>query len=235
VLFLRCHGIPRHPAPDGILQLTILADRRRQTTRASPTRLEYLNMSSQTSRKIIVAGVMAAVVGVGVVTFALRSHPVTAVAQRPQPTTPVTQIPAAALRAAEIPAATPPVAQIPDVPAAEAQVPAAPAETAHHSSVDTRSADTATPSAVEHKSTRKQHLAKADTSAAATDSSAARRLSAIDTTEKPASKTVADSAEGPKSADELTTTPAISSSPADDPKVGTSTEFADSDSQTTPR
>jgi hypothetical protein len=60
-------------------------------------------MSSQTSRKIIVASVMAAVVGIGVVTFALRSHPVASVAQIPHPPTPVTEVPAATLRAADTP------------------------------------------------------------------------------------------------------------------------------------
>ena len=192
-------------------------------------------MNSQTSRKIIVAGVMAAVVSVAVVTFALRSHPTTVIAQTPQPTTPVTQIPAAALRAAEVPAAAPALAQIPDVPAGESQPPDAPAAVAHHSSVDTGSTDTAAPPAVERKVARKQHLAKADTGAVAIDSAAARAESATDRTEKTASKTVADSVDGVKSADELTTTPAISGSPADDQKVGTSTEFAESDSQVTPR
>ena len=71
-------------------------------------------MNSQTSRKIIVASVMAAVVGIGVVIFALRSHPVASVARTPELRTPVTQTPAADLRAAEIPAAPPPIAQIPD-------------------------------------------------------------------------------------------------------------------------
>lgn len=52
-------------------------------------------MNSQTSRKIIVASVMAAVVAIGVVTFALRSHPVASVAQTPHPPTPVAQNPAA--------------------------------------------------------------------------------------------------------------------------------------------
>jgi type IV secretory pathway VirB10-like protein len=192
-------------------------------------------MSSQTSRKIIVASAMAAVVGIGVVTFALRSHPVTSVARPPHPTTPVTQIPAANLRAAEIPAVPPPVAQIPDLPAAVAQVPDAPAAVAHHDRAGTSSTDTATPSAAERKVARKQHLAKADTSAVATNGTAARNGSAADTTEKPATETVANSVDRVKSADELTTTPASSGSPADDQKVGTSTEFADTDSQTTPK
>jgi type IV secretory pathway VirB10-like protein len=187
-------------------------------------------MSSQTSRKIIVAGVMAAVVGIGVVTFALRSHRVISVAQAAHPPTPVTQIPAAALREAEIPPAPPPpVAQTPDVPAAVTQPPDAPAAVAHHDSAGTSSTDTATPAAVERKVPRKQHLAKADTSAVATDGTVARTGSAANTTE-----TVTNSVDHAKSADELTTTPAINS-PAEDQKAGTSTEFVDSDSPVTPK
>jgi hypothetical protein len=83
-------------------------------------------MNSETSRKIIAAGGMAAVVLVGVVTFALRAQPTPAIAQVP---------PGAPGAAAEIPAA----------PAAVAQTPAAPAAVAHSDSVATKSADTATP------------------------------------------------------------------------------------------
>jgi hypothetical protein len=191
------------------------------TPLAKPT--EYLNMNSQTSRKIIVASVMAAVVGIGVVTFALRSHPVASVARTPDPPTPVTQTPAADLRAAEIPAAPPPIAQIPDALAA----------VAHHDSVGTDSADAATPSVVELKLARK-HLAKADTSTGATDGTVTRTRPTADTSEKSAAETVANSVDRVKSADELTTTPA-SSSPTDDQKAGTSTEFADSDSQIPPK
>ena len=92
-------------------------------------------MSSQTSRKIIVASGMAVAVGIAVAIFALRSHPVTSIAQTPLPPTPVTQIPTAA------PAA---VAQIPDAPAAIPQVPDAPTEVAHNDSVGAMSPDTAT-------------------------------------------------------------------------------------------
>lgn len=65
-------------------------------------------MNSQTSRKIIVASAMAAVVGIGAVTFALRSRPVAPVAQASHPPARVTQIPASIPDAtAEIPAAAP--------------------------------------------------------------------------------------------------------------------------------
>jgi hyperosmotically inducible protein len=155
-------------------------------------------MNSQTSRKIIVAGGMAAVIGVGVVIFALGSHSVTPIAQIPHPPAPIAETPAA--------------------PAATAEIPTAPAAVAHSDNVGTQGADTATPSAVEPKLARNRHL---DRSAAA------------DTVEKPAAETVANSVNHVKSADELTTPPAIGSSPADDQKAGTSAGFAASDSQIT--
>ena len=174
-------------------------------------------MNSQTSRKIIVAGGMAAVVLVGVVTFALRSHPVTPVAQTAQPPPPIAQLPPAAPAAgAETPAAPAVAAQTPAAPAAVAKTPAAPAAVAHNDSVATKSADTATPSVVEPKLAQNRHVAKARTSAVAAD-----------TSEKPGS------VDHVKSADESTPPPATSSSPADEQKVGTSTEFAASDSQIT--
>jgi BON domain-containing protein len=145
-------------------------------------------MNSYTSRKIIVASGMAVIVGIGVVIFALRVHSETSVAQTPHPPTPpAAQIPADAPAAA---------AQTPTAPAALAQSPDAPAAVAHSDSVGTKSADTATPAAVEPKLARNRPLVKAST-------------------------------------DELTTPPATSSSPADDQRVGTSTQFAASDSQIT--
>jgi hyperosmotically inducible protein len=167
-------------------------------------------MNSQTSRKIIVVTSMAAVVGIGVVIFALRSHPVTSVAQTPSPTSVAPSAADARAAAAEIPAAPAEVAQTPDASAAVAPTPDAPAAVGHNDSVGTKSADTATPSAVEPKLARNRHLAEAVPSTVATNG--------VDRV---------------KSADELTWSPATSSSPADDQKVGTSTEFVASDSQIT--
>jgi len=196
---------------------------------------------NSTSRKIIVAGGMAAVVLIGVVTFALRSHPVTPVAQTAQPPPPIAQVPPASAGAditaapaagaqtpaapaavAQTPAAPAAAAQTPAAPAAVAKTPAAPAAVAHNDSVATKSADTATPSAVEPKLAHNRHVAKARTSAVAADTSG-----------KPAAETVASSVDHVKSADESTPPPAASSSPADEQKVGTSTELAASDSQIT--
>lgn len=192
-------------------------------------------MSTENSRKIIVAGVMAAVVGAGLVTFILRSHPATMSARNPPPATPVTQVPATTLREAAFPVSTPTVAQIPDAPEVGARPADVPPAITGHSSVDTGSGGTATPSAANHKLTRKQHLAKTDTRALDPDSAAARRLASLEASDKPAAKTVANGAGSPNRAAESTATPVISSAPAVDQKVGTSTEFAESDGQVTPK
>jgi hyperosmotically inducible protein len=201
-------------------------------------------MKFQTSSRIIAAGGMAAVIGIGVMIFALRSDPVPSVAQTPPPPAAVAQIPATAPdaaapipattpdAAAQIPAAPAAVAKIPAAPAAVAKIPAAPAAVAHRDSVGTKTADTATASAVEPKLGRSRHEAKADTGVVATSDTVARSGSAPDTGDESAAATVASNVDGVKSADELTP-PATSSLPAAEPVVGASTEFAASDSQIT--
>lgn len=192
-------------------------------------------MNPQNSRKIIVASVMAGVVGIGVVTFALRPHHhVASVAQTSDLPTADTQTPAADLRAAEIPNAPPPTAAIPDAPTPAAQVPDVPAAVVHHDSAGTNSTDIATPPTVERKLARKQHLAKADTGAVATDRSVPRTGPTADTSEKSPAETVGNSADLVKGADESSTTP-VSGPPTDDQKAGTSTEFPASDSQIPPK
>jgi hypothetical protein len=85
-------------------------------------------MESQTSRKIIVASSMAAVLGIGVVTLALSSHhrtPVAQIAQSPPPVVaPTPDLSAAIAQGADAAAA---VAPTPVVPAAIAPIPDAPA------------------------------------------------------------------------------------------------------------
>jgi len=180
-------------------------------------------MDSQTSRKIIVAGGMAAVLAIGVVTLALRSHPSTSVAQAPQPPPPVAQI-AATARA---------IAQISDAPAAVDQIPEVPSAIVRDDSAETKSADTSTPSTVEPQRARSQHVAKADSSAVATDDIVTRTGSVADTSEKAAAETVANSVAEVKGADELTSPATDSGSPVSDQKVRTNTDFAASDSQIT--
>jgi hypothetical protein len=217
-----------------MLQLTVSM---RPSAIGRPIRpTEYINMNSQATRKIIVAGAMAAVVGIGVATFALRTHPAAVVAQPDQQLAPVAQTPAAARAATEIPAEPPAAAPSPDTPAAVAQIPdATGAAVAHNDSVGTKSTDTATPPAIEHKAARKQRLAKADTSAVPTDGTATPNGSAVDTNQKPAAEPVSTSVDRVKSADELTSPPPASSAPTDGQKTGTSTEFPASDSEPPPK
>jgi len=151
-------------------------------------------MSTEKSRKIIVAGAMAGVVAIGGTLFALRSHPVTEVVQTPPPPASVTQTPASELRA-EAPADTPPpLAQTPDVAAVEPQPSGAAPATNQHSNGSAAGAHTATAAAVEHKSTRKPHTGRRDADVMASDSSAARRLAALESTDTPSAK--ADPANG---------------------------------------
>jgi hypothetical protein len=140
-------------------------------------------MDSQTSRKIIVAGGMAAVLVIGVVTFALLPHHPSSAAQ-------ISQAPATVAPAPDVPAA---VASTPEAAAAIAQIPDAPAAVAHNDSVDSKVAHTANPTAVELTVAGNRHLAKASTS---TDST--------DRVVTPAEPTVDSSVEGVKSVDEVT-------------------------------
>lgn len=192
-------------------------------------------MNSQTSRKLIVAGAMAAVVSIGVVIFALLPHRVAVVAQSQQQLAPVPQTPAAARAATENPAEPTTPALIPDTPAAVAPIPDAGAAVAHNDNVSAKSTDTATPPAVEHKATRKQRLAKADTSAVVTDGTVTPTGSAADLNKKPAAEPVSNSVDSMKSADELTTTSPASSPPTDGQETGKSTEFPASDSELPPK
>lgn len=178
-------------------------------------------MDSQTTRKIIVAGGMAAVVGIGVVIFALRSHSAASVAQTtPAVPPPVAQMPPAAPEAAAPMPEAPPAVQIPD----------APAVVAHSDAARTKSADAATAAAVEPKLARNRHRARADT----TNSTVTRTESAAGTSEKPAVETVADGVDPVmKSAAEVPPPPAISGSSADNQNVGASTDLAAADSQIT--
>jgi hypothetical protein len=86
-------------------------------------------MESQTSRKIIVASSMAAVLGIGVVAFALSSHHRTPAAQIPQSPPPVVvaSTPDASAAVAPSADAAAGVAPTPIVPAAVIPIPDAPA------------------------------------------------------------------------------------------------------------
>ena len=109
-------------------------------------------MNAQKSRKIIVASGMAAVVGIGVMTFALQPHPITPIAHAITPPAPVEQLPDAT------PATVAPAVV---APAAVAQVVGAPATPAHKDVIVTKLAVT-------------RHLAKADGSAVVTHDTVTR-------------------------------------------------------------
>ena len=179
-------------------------------------------MNSQSSRKIIVAGGMAVVVIIGVVAFALRSHPVAPVPQTFQAPSPTAQTP-------DAPAA---VAQTPAAPAQVAQLPGAPAAVGHDDS-GAKSIDTAAPPAVEPKLVRNRKLTSADTGALAPKTIATRTGSAAETSEKPATETAANGVGQVQSADEVTPPLTTSNSPTDDQRVGNSNALAASDSQIT--
>src|ERR1700730_4510504 len=158
-------------------------------------------MDSQTPRKIIVASGMAAVVGISVVAFALSSHHPTSAAQLtpaqdalgPTPAAPAAVVPApdAPAAAAQTPAAPPAAAprpaspRPPPAPAAAAPIPDAPV-------------------VAQPKAARNRHLAKAPASSADTTDRVV--APAEPTVENPAGETTpAQSMDGAKSADEVTT------------------------------
>jgi len=178
-------------------------------------------MITQTSRKIIVASGMAAVIGIGVVIFALRPHPVTAVVVQTLGPPPVT----------EIAAVPPPVAQTPDAAGTVADIPDAPAVVADHERVGT--ATTGTPAAAEPKPARKLHLAEAGASTADAIRNRTRNTPAAETRKPtPTTETASASVDDVKSADDVAATAAHSSPPVED-KPGTGTDLAPSDSQIT--
>lgn len=166
-------------------------------------------MDSQSSRKIIVAGGLAAVVGISVVAFALSSH-------HPPSAAPISQSPATVAPTPDVTAAVAPtpgapaaVAQLPAPAAAVAPVPDAPA-VAHKDSVDSKIDHTANRAAVEPKVAGNRRLAKAPTSADTTDRVVTPAEPTIDSSEKPAGDTLAKSVDGMKGVDEVTLPPAAS-------------------------
>jgi hypothetical protein len=141
-------------------------------------------MDSQTSRKIIVAGSMAAVIGIGVATFALSSHHATSPA-------PNSQIPPTVASTTDAPVA---VASPPDTAAAVTPITDAPA-VAYNETVGPKIGEATNPAGVEPNVAANRRLAKAPTRA----DSDARVV-------RPAEPS-ADEAQ-PKSVDEVTTPPA---------------------------
>ena len=154
-------------------------------------------MESQTSRKIIVAGSMAAVIGIGVAAFALSSQHASSAAPHSQfqPTVaPTTDAPAA-------------VAPTPDTAAAVTPMPDATA-VAYNETVGSKIGEAANPAAAEPKVPANQHLAKAPTRA----HSDARVVTPV---EPSAGEALPKSVDGVKSVDEVTTPSAASGASTD--------------------
>jgi hypothetical protein len=161
-------------------------------------------MDSQTSRKIIVAGGMAAVLVIGAVTFALLPHhPSSApqISQAPATVAPTSNVPAAV---ASTPDAPPAVASTPEAPAAIAQIPDASAAVARKDSVVSKISHTATLAPVELKVASNRHLAKAPTGADTSDGIATPAEPTVDSSEKSAGETPATGVDGVKNVDEVT-------------------------------
>ena len=179
-----------------------------------------MNDQSPSSRKIIVAIVMAVVIGIGAVTFALRSPRSTSVARLPAVPAAVPQNPDAASS----------VAQTPDAPVSAAQRDRA-GGTAGDTPVPTAgdtnlAAAEPAPAAVEPKSAGDRHVAKAHTGIGITNRTARRSDSAADSSEKPAAATAAGSADGGKSVDVPATPSAPSGMAANAPEVAMGSEPA---------
>ena len=145
-------------------------------------------MNAKLSRKIIVAGGLAVVVGAVAVTVTLRSHDPTPVAQISPP-------PAAVAQTADAPA---PVAPTPDAPAAVAPIPDVPVAVAPNANAGAKIDDTASSTAVDPKVAGSRHPTKAHVSADATNRTVAPE-STVDSRKKSAGDTLVNSADGVKS------------------------------------
>jgi hypothetical protein len=183
-------------------------------------------MSSELSRKIIVASGMAVVVGIIAVTVSLRSHHPASVAQTAEPPAALAQVP-------DAPVPVPPTT---DVPAAVAPIPDASAAIASNDKVDAKIDETASSATVEPEVSGNRHHAKVHLSANTADRTVAS-ASNVDLREKSADETtLANNVTGATNVVELTIPPSTASTTATDAQDGaTSNEPAGSESQSQPR
>ena len=179
-------------------------------------------MKSAKSRKIVVAIVMAAAVGIAVTTTALRSHPVTSVAQIPV---------AVSAPVAPIQDAIGAVTQIPDAPASIAQIPIGPAAVADKEDAGIKSVDTSDQYAAERKRVGNRNLVKTNSSAVLPTDTLAVTGAAAEPRERPATAAL-QSVDQAKSAD-VPVPPASATSPVENQNMGTVAEVAAADSQIT--
>jgi hyperosmotically inducible periplasmic protein len=176
--------------------------------------MNEMNEQSSTSRKIIVAGAMVVVVGIGTVTFALRSHRPSAVAQ----------IPAVPATVPQTPDASSSGVQTPDVPGAVPQTPDVAVSDAQRDRLSFATGNTAVPAAGDTKSTGDRRVASAHTGVGTNNHTVTRTSSAVDSSEKPAAATVANSVDGGTSAVVPTMPSAPGGMAANAPDVAMSTE-----------
>jgi hyperosmotically inducible protein len=180
-------------------------------------------MRIETTRRIVVAGCMAVVVGIGVVTFAMSSHPAGSTSQATAASGPIAQVPLAA----------PDVAQIPTSPVADAPVPSSDAAAVDHENVGTKSTSIAAPSTAEPKQAPSGRMAMAGRSAVASGGAAPPAVSRADTVEDRVPETIANRGAPLASSDVSTIPLAIGSSAADDQPMSTAPDLGTSDSQIT--
>lgn len=187
-------------------------------------------MNTQDSRKIIVAGAMAVVVGIAVVTYAMRPHPVATVAgpiTPPAPAAELTPAPAAVAQVPETPAApvTPaaPAAVAPP-PVVETPAPARHREVAATKRTTTRSTESVSASTFAPKAASTQPAMSADSSAVVTANSVTPAAPAPDLSMKDAASTVATTPDATSSvaATASATTPATTPAATADASAPTS-------------
>jgi hyperosmotically inducible periplasmic protein len=181
-------------------------------------------MNPKTSHKIIAAGGMVAVIAIGVVIFAARSHPASSIEEAATPPPPVAQASDVAADAA--------VAMAP-APAAVAPTPAATAAVTGDEGIGRTSAVKPTASALDSKPAPGRSLTRAGSSAGASGGTVTTSGSAAGVSGESAPETIGNRVERLRSADVLAPAQIPSSSPADDPKFGASAVLAASDSQIT--
>jgi hyperosmotically inducible periplasmic protein len=182
-------------------------------------------MNPKTSHKIIAVGGMVAVIAIGVVMFATRSHPASSIEETAAPPPPVAQASDAAADAAAPMAA---------VPAAVAPTAAEPAAVSGDEGVGaTTSAVKPTASVLGPKSAPSRSMARAGSSAVVSSGTLTPSGPAAGMSGESAPETTGNRVERLGSADVLAPPPIPSNSPADDPKFGASSVLTTSDSQIT--
>lgn len=172
-------------------------------------------MNTRTTHKIIAAGGMAAVIGVGVAVFFLRSTPVAPVARVEVPTAPVAEAPAAAPDA---------VAPLPAEPSPVAQAPAAAAVAAPSNPVSRKNSERPVPAVADTKPARERKSASATSPV---DVTIARSETLATASDKPAASVTPDTVVASD------TTPMTASAPTVSPDLGDSVKAVASDSQIT--